>query len=509
MALPFPLPDLHVGGRPRIPNALQPRADDKSRGIEITSGFDSQMINAVQIVDAWDAYFNSPEGALKGIIAAIYSLGAICSLPFVPLVNDRLGRRWSIFIGSAIMIVGAAIQAAAQNVGMYLLARWLLGFGIPACIVAGSALLGELGYPKERPILGGLFNSSYFVGAIVAAGITYGTTAIPNNWSWRVPSLLQAAPSLLQCSLVFMIPESPRWLIARDRREEALAILVKYHAEGDASSALVQAEMAQIETTVKLEIENSKKSWADVFRTSGMRRRLLVGCLLGLFTQWSGNTLISYYLTDILEMIGYTGEDFKGKLNVSLTCWQLVNATILALIIPRFKRRPMYLICVCLLLVVYISWTIAQERFLTTGSLAAGQYVIFVMFAYSPCYNIAYNALTYSEPFPRHRSRKHPLMYCSLPRRALSLRGPLSRNHHLPALRPRRRLLQHLRQPHRPRQRQVEIPHQLLRLARLRDRVHLLPVARDWWPYARGAHFLYVLPRDGHDEPNLNADLWP
>lgn len=147
--------------------------------------------------------FGNPQGALQGIIAAIYSLGAICSLPLVPFINERLGRRWAIFIGSGIMVVGAIIQGASVNVGMYLVARWLLGFGIPMCIVAGSSLLGELGYPKERPILTSLFNSCYFIGAIVAAGITFGTTSLaPSDWSWRVPSLLQMVPSLLQMSLI-------------------------------------------------------------------------------------------------------------------------------------------------------------------------------------------------------------------------------------------------------------------------------------------------------------------
>lgn len=69
-------------------------------GIEITSGFDSQMINAVQIVDAWKEFFDDPAGALQGIIASAYSLGAICSLPIVPIINDRLGRRWAVMIGS-------------------------------------------------------------------------------------------------------------------------------------------------------------------------------------------------------------------------------------------------------------------------------------------------------------------------------------------------------------------------------------------------------------------------
>lgn len=49
-------------------------------------------------------------------------------------------------------------------VGMYIAARLILGFGIPMCIVAGSSLIGELGYPKERPVLTSLFNVSYFVG---------------------------------------------------------------------------------------------------------------------------------------------------------------------------------------------------------------------------------------------------------------------------------------------------------------------------------------------------------
>ena len=84
-------------------------------GIESTSGFDSQMINALQIVPAWKEYFHEPAGALKGIIAAAYSLGAILSLPFIPTVNDRFGRRWSILAGSVVMCIGAIIQCFSVN----------------------------------------------------------------------------------------------------------------------------------------------------------------------------------------------------------------------------------------------------------------------------------------------------------------------------------------------------------------------------------------------------------
>lgn len=364
--------------------------------VEVTSGFDSQLINSAQLVPSWKVYFNNPAGALQGIIASMYSLGAICSLPFVPLINDRLGRRWAIMIGSSIMIIGAVIQGAANGIAMYLIARWLLGFGIPMCIVAASSLLGELGYPKERPILTSLFNASYMIGSILAAGISFGTQQMSGNWGWRIPSLLQAAPSLVQVIFIFFIPESPRFLISKDRHDEARAILLKYHAEGRTEDVLVNAEMAQIEETIRLELEASKQSWSDMIRSAGMRRRLLIGSLLGLFTQWSGNTLISYYLDKILTQVGFTDPQVKGKLNVGLNAWQLVNGVIIALIVKKFKRRTMYLVCTCSLLIVYASWTVTQERYLSTGSLAAGNLVIFWMFAYSPCYNLGYNALTYT-----------------------------------------------------------------------------------------------------------------
>lgn len=286
---------------------------------------------------------------------------------------------------------------------MYLVARFLLGFGIPFCIVAASSLMGELGYPKERPILTSMFNACWFIGSILAAGITFGTQQVGTDWAWRVPSLLQAVPSFLQVSFIFFIPESPRFLISRDRHEEAFDILVKYHAEGDANSDFARAEMAEIQSTIKIELENSKQSWMDLVRTAGMRKRVLICSLLGLFTQWSGNTLISYYLDDLLTLMGYSDPQFKGKLNVGLTCWYLVNGMTISLLVKRFRRRAMYLTCTLSLLCVYVGWTISMERFLSSGSVAAARLTIFFIFAYSPAYNIGYNALTYTylvELFP-------------------------------------------------------------------------------------------------------------
>ncbi|KAF2271335.1 hexose transporter-like protein [Westerdykella ornata] len=372
-------------------------------GIEMTSGFDSQMINTVQISDSWQAYFNHPTGALKGIISAAYNLGAICALPFVPMLNDTFGRRWAIFIGSWIMVFGACLQAFSNGAAMYVIARFFLGFGIPFCIIAGSSLMGELAYPKERPIMTSLFNALYFIGALVAAGISFATQSINNDWAWRTPSLLQAGPSMFQIIFIFMIPESPRFLISKDRSDEAFRVIVKYHAEGNPDSEFVKAEMAQIEGTIQLEMEHSKRSWREMFSTPGMRKRVIIGSFLGLFTQWSGNTLISYYLNDLLKLIGYTSSEIKNKLNVGLNSWALVNAVCISLLVRRFPRRVMYLTCTISLLSCYVGWTVSMQQFLEHQGPAAAKITIFFIFLYSPCYNIGYNALTYTylvELFP-------------------------------------------------------------------------------------------------------------
>lgn len=198
-----------------------------------------------------------------------------------------------------------------------------------------------------------------------------------------------------------LLPESPRWLIAHDRDDEAAAILIKYHAEGDADSLLVKAEIAQVRETIKAEMESSKQSWLDLLRTAGMRRRFLVTVFIGLFTQLSGNTLLSYYSNILFGMMGFTEDSVKTRINLANACWGLLNATIIALIVTRFKRRHMYMLSASLMLLVFIAMTVSLEsiqkaRDADLKNTAAGISALVWYFAYSPTYNIGNNALTYS-----------------------------------------------------------------------------------------------------------------
>ncbi|KAF9234369.1 general substrate transporter [Melanogaster broomeanus] len=374
-------------------------------GVEMTSGFDSSMLNGLQAVTSWLDFYNHPRSALLGLMSAMYPLGGIAALPSVPSVADNLGRRSSVLFGSTLMIFGGILQGAAQNFAMFLIARFILGSGIVFALVAASSLVGELSHPKERATMTCLFHVCYYIGAITAAGVTLGTFAIPNNWGWRIPSFLQIVPSLLQVSFIWFLPESPRWLISKGRGAEAHAILVKYHAEGDEISEFVKAEYTQIKKTLEVELKNTEMSWREVLSTPGMRKRFIISSFLGLFTQWSGNGLIAYFLSPILDNIGIHDNRTKNIVNLSNSCWGLVNATFLALTVTRFPRRRIFLACTISILIVFTAWTVASEEYERTKSSASSQAVLALIFLYSPAYNMGFNALTYTflvELFPFH-----------------------------------------------------------------------------------------------------------
>ena len=115
-----------------------------------------------------------------------------------------------------------------------------------------------------------------------------------SSWAWRLPSAFQALPSVFQFALVLFGPESPRWLVANGREEEALETLAYYHANGNKEDPLIQFEFAEIKTAIAEEKLQNQASWLDLFRTPGNRRSMRIIVAIAFFSQWSGNGLVSY-----------------------------------------------------------------------------------------------------------------------------------------------------------------------------------------------------------------------
>lgn len=248
------------------------------------------MMNGLQQVDQWQDYFGHPTGSVLGVFNAIQSIGGIAGLPFAPYLNDKFGRRMTIFIGSIIMLVGVALQSAAQNVGMFIGCRFLIGFGLSFACLAAPILITELAYPAHRAQLTSLYNSSWYLGSIIAAWTTFGTFRIDSSWSWRIPSLLQGLPSVIQVILIFFIPESPRWLVANGKEALATRVICKHHCGGDTTDPLINFEIQEIKEAIRLEQEaTATASYKSLFSTSGNRKRMRIIIAIAFFSQWSGN----------------------------------------------------------------------------------------------------------------------------------------------------------------------------------------------------------------------------
>ena len=157
--------------------------------------------------------------------------------------------------------------------------------------------------------------------------MTFGTDNIASQWSWRIPSILQALPSLLQISCVWFVPESLRFYISKGHPEKALSVLAHVHAEGDANDELVQLEFEEIKETLAIEKEAEQTGWLELFKTKGNRHRLLILVSAGLFSQWSGNGLVSYYISGVLDGIGITDSHTQLVINGVLNIWNCIVAT--------------------------------------------------------------------------------------------------------------------------------------------------------------------------------------
>lgn len=256
--------------------------------VSATNGYDGSMLNGLQALDIWRVTFNYPTGAVLGLLSASYPLGAILSTPVSAFVSDRWGRRWSVFVGSIIMLVGVILQSASHNVGSFVAARIVLGFGVTISLAAAPVLIIELAHPRDRVTFTSLYSTTWYLGAIVAAWTTYGTFTMTTTWGWRIPSIIQGVPALLSFCMVLLLPESPRFLISKDRHAEALAVLARCHGNGNPNDELVQAEFNEISDIIRIEAEAAREGISQLWSTPANRKRMFIIICVGVFGQWSG-----------------------------------------------------------------------------------------------------------------------------------------------------------------------------------------------------------------------------
>jgi len=362
-----------------------------------TNGYDGSLMNGVQSITYYEKFFNYPHGSAQGLLNCIQTVGGLVSLILGPYMADYGGRKWTIFLGCTIVVIAGIVQCFSINIHMFTAARFLIGLGSGFSGLGSPLLITELAHPAERGKITALYNTQYYFGAFLGGWITFGTLYINSNWSWRLPSLLQAAPSLVQVFLVFLLPESPRWLVSRGRNEEALKILAKYHANGNAEDPFVQFEFAEMQATIKLGEQSGR--WKELFATKSNRKRVILCLCCGVFAQFSGTSLTGYYLHNILEAIGIDSPNYQNKLNGFILMVNMLEAYVWACCVDRFGRRPLFLIAAGGMCCTFATWiALTAKQLQNPKDTSWGKGVIAMIFFHNFFYNFAWISLSISYP---------------------------------------------------------------------------------------------------------------
>jgi MFS transporter, SP family, arabinose:H+ symporter len=275
------------------------------------------------------------------------------------LPGDRYGRRDSLR-GMAVFYVLSALGCAlAWNWSSLLIFRFIGGVGIGGSSVLGPMYIAEVSPPKWRGRLVGFFQFNVVTGILLAYLSNYliGLAAFgETEWRWKLG--VSGIPAALFLLLLFFIPRSPRWLVAKQRLTEARSVLQTIGHED------VEGELQDIVASIDVEHGHGK----EPLFSRKYARPIFLAVAIGFFNQMIGINAILYYLNDIFERAGFS--KMSGDLQAVAVGLTNLLATVVAMsLIDRAGRRTLLLTgsvgcAFCLAGVAWVFATAAHQRLL-------------------------------------------------------------------------------------------------------------------------------------------------
>jgi SP family sugar:H+ symporter-like MFS transporter len=358
-------------------------------------GFDSGVINGT--VDGLRTAFES-DSVLTGFAVASMLLGCAAGAFAAGRLADRFGRRNILLVSAVLFSISAWGSGIAGDPSEFMLYRILGGLAVGAASVLAPAYISEIAPAKYRgtlssiqqiAIIGGLFCaflSNYFIAG--SAGSSLETFALGHE-AWRWMFWVELVPAITFFFALLFIPESPRYLVASGKKDQALKVLSKLM--GDSA----QGKYDEIHGT--LAGDHHRPRFRDILGKFGFRPIIWVGIILAAFQQLVGINVIFYYGSVLWQSAGF-GEDQALLINV-ISGAVSIGACIAAIIfIDRIGRKPMLLIgsvgmliTLGVLAVIFSQAAAGENGSLTlTGAagpialVAANLYVVFFNFSWGP-----------------------------------------------------------------------------------------------------------------------------
>lgn len=293
-------------------------------------GFDTAVISGT--INFIQPYFGLSEAGLGWTVSSLL-FGCIAGVLLAGEAGDHYGRKKVLMLAALLFFISAVGSATANSLVYFLIARIMGGIAVGVASILSPMYIAELAPAKYRGTLVSLNQLAIVIGILVAFFSNYLLVDTgPNNWRWML--LVMAVPAVLLFFSLFFVPESPRWLVARERNAEALEVLIKTSGEEPA-----HAELHEIEETLKIHHES-------VFRdllAPKIKPLLFIGIILAIFQQITGINTIMYYAPKIFASVG----DSNGTAllqTLAIGCTNVLFTILAMTLIDRFGRKRLLIL---------------------------------------------------------------------------------------------------------------------------------------------------------------------
>lgn len=315
-------------------------------------GYDQGVMSGIISADQFNAYFpnTKDDSTYQGFVTAIYEIGCLLGAIFILTYGDNLGRRRAMIAGGVIMILGVLIQVTAEEghraTLQFIIGRTITGIGNGMNTSTIPTYQAECSRTTNRGLLICIEGGVIAFGTMIAYWIDYGASySSMDNFTWRFPIAFQIVFGLILVTGAYFLPESPRWLLSKDRHDEGLRVIAALRGT-DVDAEETRMEKAIVMDSIMASGHNSKPVPFRALLTGGKTqhfRRMMLGASSQLMQQLGGCNAVIYYFPILFhDAIGTTKQLALLLGGVNMIVYAIF-ATTSWFIIERAGRRQLFL----------------------------------------------------------------------------------------------------------------------------------------------------------------------
>ena len=290
----------------------------------LLSGFDTGVISGALLYINQSFEMNS---LYSGLLVSSVSIGAVVGALLNGALIDKIGRRKVMLLTAGVFIIGSVLCCFSRNIVELILSRMFIGCAVGVVSFAGPLYLSEISTKEKRGEIVSFHQLAITLGILFSYFVNYFCANFVH--SWRIMFLLGAVPAIVLFFAMFVLKDTPRWYVAKNKIDKARLVLQKIDKSQDAD----------------LEIENIKKTLSNNNEKIKFEKRLLIPFVIGIgimFAQIAtGINAIIYYAPTIFKMVGFSSNQdvlfatiFIGLINFLMTFVAIA-------LVDKIGRKPL------------------------------------------------------------------------------------------------------------------------------------------------------------------------